>query len=218
MSVQLYLVTYNVLQILGWSVVLVKTVLGLLNGLTWPQLYESVEIELKIFQTAAILEVIHAVIGLVRSPVGTTAMQVTSRVVLVWPILHLCSTARYSVGVPLLLVAWSVTEVIRYSFYALSVLKQPIPYFLLWLRYTLFYVLYPMGVSGELLTLFASLKEVDEKKILTLEMPNRLNMGISFWWVLIIAALTYIPGFPQLYFYMIGQRKKVLGGGNKKKQ
>lgn len=34
-----------------------KTVLGLANGLTWPQLYESVEFELKIFQTAAILEV-----------------------------------------------------------------------------------------------------------------------------------------------------------------
>ncbi|CAB3399052.1 unnamed protein product [Caenorhabditis bovis] len=218
MTLKTYLFAYNILQILGWSVILFKTVRGLLNNYTWPELYADVEKELQIFQTGAILEVIHAVLGIVRSPIGTTAMQVTSRVVLVWPILYTCSTARYSIGVPLLLLAWSITEVIRYSFYAITVAQRPVPYFLLYLRYTLFYVLYPMGVTGELLTLFASLKEVDEKKYYTLEMPNVLNFGISFYWVLIIASLTYIPGFPQLYFYMIGQRKKVLGGQQKKKE
>ena len=25
--------------------------------------------------------------------------------------------------------------------------------------------------------------------------------------------VAYVPGFPNLFFYMLGQRKKVLGGG-----
>ncbi|VDM78772.1 unnamed protein product [Strongylus vulgaris] len=193
----------------SWGLILIKTIYGFSKHLSWPELYTSVETEVKIFQTLAILEVVHAAIGLVRSPVGTTAMQVWSRLLLVWPILHTCATARQSVGVPMLLVAWSVTEVIRYSFYALGLINS-VPFFLTWLRYTLFIVLYPLGVTGELLTLFGSLPEVAAKKHYTIEMPNPANMGFSFYAVLIISALIYIPGFPQLYLYMFAQRKKVL--------
>ncbi|CAI4221520.1 unnamed protein product [Auanema sp. JU1783] len=212
---QLYLAVYNFLQVLGWGYILVKTLCGLAEGKSWPELYFSVETAVKIFQTAAILEVIHSLIGIVRSPFGTTLMQITSRVMLVWPILHTCQTASQSLGVPLLLIAWSITEVIRYSFYALN-LFDAVPHFLIFLRYTTFIVLYPMGVTGELLTLFGALPEVAQKKYYTLEMPNALNIGIDFWWVLVIAALTYIPGFPQLYFYMFAQRAKVLAPQKKK--
>jgi hypothetical protein len=52
-----YLLAYNAVQFLGWGSILVKTVGGLLAGLAYPQLYANVELELKIFQTAAILEV-----------------------------------------------------------------------------------------------------------------------------------------------------------------
>ncbi|VDP12664.1 unnamed protein product [Heligmosomoides polygyrus] len=78
--------------------------------------------------------------------------------------------------------------------------------------------MYPIGVTGELLTLFGSLPEVAEKKYFTLEMPNPLNIGISFYWILIGSALFYIPGFPQLYLYMFAQRKKVLSTDAAKKR
>ncbi|PIO61579.1 tyrosine phosphatase-like protein, PTPLA, partial [Teladorsagia circumcincta] len=142
-----------------WGIILLKTLHGLSEHLTWPQLYSSVEAEVKLFQTLAILE------------------------------------ARESMGVPMLLLAWSVTEVVRYSYYALG-LFNAVPYFLTWIRYTFFIVLYPLGVTGELLTLIGSLPEasfVEEKKYYSLEMPNALNMSISFYWVLIGAALFYIP-------------------------
>ncbi|CAD6193423.1 unnamed protein product [Caenorhabditis auriculariae] len=216
-AIKYYLAFYNAVLVFGWSIILVKSLSGISQGLSWAELYTSVETEVKIFQTAAVLEVVHSLLGFVRSPIGTTVMQVTSRVVLVWPILHSCATARHSIGVPMLLVAWSVTEVIRYSFYALG-LFNAVPYVLTWMRYTFFYVLYPVGVSGELLTLFASLNEVHEKQLYSISMPNKVNMSLSFWWVLVITALTYIPGFPQLYFYMIAQRKKVLGVNSEKKR
>lgn len=49
-----------------------------------------------------------------------------------------------------------MTEVIRYSFYACNLLGFE-PYILLYLRYTTFYVLYPVGASSEAFLIFATL-------------------------------------------------------------
>lgn len=52
--------------------------------------------------------------------------------------------------------AWSLTEVIRYTFYAASLLgKEPYP--LLWLRYTTFFILYPVGAGSEAFVNYATL-------------------------------------------------------------
>ncbi|KAI1724325.1 protein tyrosine phosphatase-like protein, PTPLA domain-containing protein [Ditylenchus destructor] len=212
----LYLIFYNALQVLGWGSILVKTVSGLLHGATNEQLYTNVELELQIFQTAAILEIVHTAIGLVRSPLGTTLTQVFSRVTVVWLILYKVESSRASIGVPMLLVAWSITEVIRYSFYALNLLKA-VPHVLTWMRYTFFIALYPLGASGEVITMISALPEIGEKKHFTLEMPNALNFGFSFYCFVIFLCLIYIPGFPQLYGYMFVQRKKVLSTEETKK-
>uniref|UniRef100_A0A0M3K3X2 Very-long-chain (3R)-3-hydroxyacyl-CoA dehydratase n=1 Tax=Anisakis simplex TaxID=6269 RepID=A0A0M3K3X2_ANISI len=196
--------------------ILWKTLLGLISGMSYSKIYESVELELQIFQTAAILEIVHAAIGIVRSPVGTTAIQVFSRVTVVWMVLYKVVSARDSIGVPMLLLAWSITEVVRYSYYALSLINS-VPRLLVWMRYTFFIILYPMGASGEVFTMFAALPEVALRKHFTIEMPNAANVTFSFWWYLIGLILFYVPGFPQMYFYMFGQRKKVLTRDAEKK-
>ena len=59
------------------------------------------------------------------------------RVYVVWAILYMCPTSQLSIGFPLLLFAWTITEIIRYSMYAVSLVGNP-PFFLTWLR---FYIL-----------------------------------------------------------------------------
>lgn len=75
-------------------------------------------------------------------------MQVASRFLLVWGIVNnfpfLASSPFYSS----MLTAWSVTEVIRYSYFVGS-LSGYVPGFLQWLRYNTFFVLYPLGISSE---------------------------------------------------------------------
>ncbi|KAF7633037.1 Very-long-chain [Meloidogyne graminicola] len=139
------------------------------------------------------------------------------RVTVVWFILHKVASSRLSVGLPMLLTAWSVTEVIRYSFYALNLINA-VPWILIWMRYTFFILLYPLGAGGELLTMFAALPEIAERKHFTLKMPNKANFAFNFYWIVILFALTYIPLFPQLYGYMFIQRKKVLGGNDSNKE
>jgi len=212
----IYLFAYNALQVAGWGSILVKTVKGLAAHSSNEQLYLNVELLLQVFQTAAVLEIVHIALGLVRSPLGTTVTQVFSRVTVVWLILFKVVSSRVSVGVPMLLIAWSITEVVRYSFYALNLVKA-VPHFLIWMRYTFFIALYPLGASGEVITMIAALPEIGQRKHWTLEMPNALNFGFSFYCAVIFLCLIYIPGFPQLYGYMFVQRKKVLGTDKTKK-
>ena len=47
-----------------------------------------------------------------------------------------------------MLIAWSATEVVRYSYFVLN-LRGSIPAFMTWLRYNMFYILYPIGITSE---------------------------------------------------------------------
>jgi hypothetical protein len=59
--------------------------------------------------------------------------------------------------------------------------------------YTFFTVLYPVGVTGELLCLYAAQSYVASKKLWSLEMPNKLNVTFSYYYVLLFTMLLYIP-------------------------
>ena len=108
-----YLVLYNVIQTLGWSYIMGTGVLTYSQSPT--KLYSAVSFPLQVFQSLAALEVVHAFLGLVRSNVFITAFQVASRVFLVWPVLAAVEDSQSSVGFPMLLAAWTVTEIIRYG-------------------------------------------------------------------------------------------------------
>lgn len=55
-----------------------------------------------------------------------------------------------------MVLAWAATEVVRYAFYALGLLGAE-PRALAWLRYTTFYVLYPLGAGSEAFLIYATL-------------------------------------------------------------
>lgn len=69
-------------------------------------------------QSGAVLEVLHAAIGFVKSPIPTTAIQVASRLWLVWGISERFSEASTSPFYASMIFAWSLTECVRYPFYA----------------------------------------------------------------------------------------------------
>jgi len=205
-----YLVAYNTIQTLGWSFLLFQMASHLLSGGEVATLYANTKLSLQIFQTGAVLEIFHAILGLVRSSVQVTTQQVFSRVYVVWAILYMCPTSQLSLGFPLLLFAWTITEIIRYSMYAVSLVGNP-PFFLTWLRYTFFIIAYPVGVSGELICMYTALLQAMQQDILSVHLPNVLNITFSFPLLILGIMLAYIPLFPPMYLYMFGQRKKVLG-------
>lgn len=225
-----YLVAYNGALFFGWGYVLYLTYKTVLEGGGTEEVYKAVEFPLKVSQTAAIMEVVHSMVGLVRSPVGITAMQVASRIWCLWGIVVAAPGPTIGGGIPAkplamlgplpiqlnlisLLTAWCLSEVIRYGFFALKELLGEAPYISTWLRYSGFIVLYPIGVSSELTMAWLALPAIKARQLFSVALPNAWNYGFDYHLVCVLTMLTYLPGLPQLYGYMLAQRKKVLGGG-----
>jgi very-long-chain (3R)-3-hydroxyacyl-CoA dehydratase len=77
-------------------------------------------------------QVLHAAIGIVKSNVLLTFFQVMSRVFVVWCVLEVCPPATTSIGFPLCMIAWDITEIIRYGYYFLNLIG--LSQILVWLR------------------------------------------------------------------------------------
>lgn len=84
-------------------------------------------------------------------------MQVASRLLLVWGITYPFPFVTQAPFYASMLVAWSVTEVIRYSYFA-TTLAGIQPAFLTFLRYNTFFVLYPLGIFSECSLIFITSK------------------------------------------------------------
>lgn len=219
-----YLLIFNVTVVLGWAYVLYLCLYTRWRGGDLWQLWKAIEGPLKLTQTAALLEVLHSLLGVVRAPVMTTAMQVASRMWVVWGIMVAAPAQIASRGITIiplgpysielnlvsLLLAWSVTEIVRYSFFAFKELgMSPKP--LLWLRYTTFIPLYPLGVASEMTMVALALPQIRKSQMWSISMPNSYNFAFDYFLFCLLAVAIYIPGFPMLYLHMLGQRKKMLG-------
>jgi len=207
---KLYLFCYNLIQFFGWSYGLAVVLWHFVQKGHFTDVYLSVQTSVSIFQTLQLIEVVHCVVRLVPSNAFQTFIQVLSRLVVVWGILLPVIETRNGLGVPMLLIAWSIAEMTRYLYYALNIYNL-VPYVLTWLRYTLFIVLYPIGVSGELITIVSAIPYIRHRNLWAIHLPNFANISFYYHYLLVIVILSYIPFFPQLYLYMIAQRKKVLG-------
>ena len=195
------------------------------------RMYQAVELPLMVAQTAAIMEILHSLVGLVRSPVAITALQVASRLWIVWGIIVPVQQDTISSAVKIteigglsvelnlltLLVAWSLSELIRYSFFALKEMGI-VPYLSLWLRYSGFIVLYPLGVASELTMVWLALPYIRSSKMWNYPLPNALNFGFDYYIACLLVCLVYIPGLPQLYGYLLKQRRKMLAPSKEKKE
>jgi len=207
---QAWLLLYNVGQVAGWSSIGYSLVLEMWSSGNYKILYHIVEKQLLIFQTAAIFEILHAATGLVRSNPILTTFQVFSRLIVLWGVIHPIVKVQINLGCALALFAWTITEMIRYSYYSFLLLGH-LPRVLNYLRYTLFIVLYPIGVTGELLCIYRALPIVWETDLFSLHLPNKWNFSFEYYFILIGTFPLYVLLFPQLYFHMFKQRGKALG-------
>ncbi|GAA5941968.1 hypothetical protein JCM1841_001874 [Sporobolomyces salmonicolor] len=213
----LYLTAYNLASALAWGYVL----LLLVDHMTGEDGYTSVrewlgvqgQIEtldkraksgfegfgetVKWVQTAAILEAVHSATRLVRSPLGTTVAQISSRLLIVW---YICVVFPEVPRTPFyisMVAAWSFAEIIRYLHYASALLNVKVPV-LEWIRYTAFYVLYPVGAGSEA-TLIAFSAPYAKEKFGVL--GYLATMGLTCFWP---------PALAFMMSHMHRQRRKHL--------
>ncbi|KNG52404.1 3-hydroxy acyl-CoA dehydratase [Stemphylium lycopersici] len=217
-----YLLAYNAISAALWAGVLYQTVTiggnevvnaqkagaffgrgdwfsATQRGLASGKVYDNLEYYTRMVQSLAGLEVLHSLVGIVRAPLLTTLMQVASRFLLV----HLVASppafplsTRHSPAYSTMLLAWSVTEVIRYSYFVFSLSGVGVPKFWTWLRYNTFLVLYPLGIASECWLVYQAIPLASQR--------NEL-FGYAFWAILAI----YVPGSYVLFSHMLAQRRKI---------
>ena len=123
--------------------------------------------------------------------------------------------------------AWSAAEVPRYTFLLWKLVtdreegkvRQPgisdaassaVPYWLTWLRYSMFIVLYPLGFGGELGQIIAALPFIAAHRPFSIEMPNAANFSFELHSYLLVCIALYAPLAPLLFSSMSAQRRSKL--------
>ncbi|XP_047311277.1 very-long-chain (3R)-3-hydroxyacyl-CoA dehydratase PASTICCINO 2 [Impatiens glandulifera] len=206
---RVYLTIYNWVVFVGWFQVLYLT-LKTLKESGHEHVYQAIEKPLLLAQSAAFLEIIHGLIGIVRSPITATLPQIGSRLYVLWGILYSFPETRTHIIVSSLVISWSLTEIIRYSFFGLKEALGSAPSWHLWLRYSTFLLLYPTGISSEIGMIYIALPYMKESGKYNVLLPNKWNFSFDYFYAAILVLLIYVPGSPHMYTYMLSQRKKAL--------
>jgi len=99
-----YLVLYNLASTAAWSFLLFELVKFQSSGAPQTEIYKTLNVPLKIAQSTAVLEVLHAVFKIVRSNPLNTFLQVLSRVTVLYCLLDMfeevCLDALAYIGLP----------------------------------------------------------------------------------------------------------------------
>ncbi|XP_016468722.1 very-long-chain (3R)-3-hydroxyacyl-CoA dehydratase PASTICCINO 2A-like isoform X2 [Nicotiana tabacum] len=160
-------------------------------------------------------QILHSLVGLVRSPISATLPQISSRLYVTWGILWSFPEIRTHLLVSSLAISWSITEIIRYSFFGTKEAFGSAPSWLLWLRYSTFLLLYPTGITSEVGLIYNALPYMKESGKYAVRMPNKWNFSFGYYYAALVCLAIYVPGCPHLYRYMLGQRKKALSKSKK---
>ncbi|KAM0245502.1 hypothetical protein ACHAP5_005309 [Fusarium lateritium] len=145
-----YLFLYNTLSGLLRTAILLRTIYLWANhgnGAVWDEL----NVAARWTETLTVIEVIHAVTGLVRAAPATTALQVAGRNTIIWAITrNYPDVAARETAYSSMLMAWNAADAVRYLYFALQTGTGSVPSALTWLRYNMFIVLYPIGILSEM--------------------------------------------------------------------
>jgi very-long-chain (3R)-3-hydroxyacyl-CoA dehydratase len=95
-----------------------------------------------------------------------------------------------------MLLAWSFTEVVRYSYFVFNLSGVGVPKLWTWLRYNTFLVLYPLGVASECWLVWKASGPA-----------GKVNELYAYGLYAILAI--YVPGFYVLFTHMLKQRARL---------
>ncbi|KAJ8479804.1 hypothetical protein OPV22_023531 [Ensete ventricosum] len=146
---------------------------------------------LSLAQTAAVTEILHGIVGLVRSPVSATLPHIGSRLFLTWGILWSFPETRTHILVSSLVISWSITEIIRYSFCGMKEVFSFAPSWLLWLRYSTFSILYPTRITSEVGLIYVALPYIKASEKYCIRMPNKWNFSFDYFSASILVLAIY---------------------------
>uniref|UniRef100_A0A803LCN8 Very-long-chain (3R)-3-hydroxyacyl-CoA dehydratase n=1 Tax=Chenopodium quinoa TaxID=63459 RepID=A0A803LCN8_CHEQI len=194
----LYLFTYNFAQTIGWAVALIQILIGFSSTKSFNGAFASSG----------------QIICIVPSGVLLPLMQWGGRSHYLLAIAGKIVELQTSPSIFITFVAWSISEIIRYSNYALSCIGD-CPYWSIYVRYTVFIPLYPVGVAGEMWLMYQALTYIKEKDLYK---DFFSVLPFSYHTFVQVVLLCYPLLWMKLYLHLLKQRRSKLRKHHEKKR
>ena len=211
-AARVYLTLYNAFYALAWTYVLLAVCAALLEAPSaHAKAYAAVADVVSLVQTASLLETLHAGAGLTRSGVLGNFAQWAGRTHCWWLVVARPELSK-SAAIVVLMLTWSLADVIRYSWAALG---HACPRALTVLRYSAFVVLYPLGAGAEVVLMALALPAA-KAGFRRVRMPNAWNVGFDYGSFLFCVLIAYPWLWAILYKSLFRQRQKKLCSSGKK--
>lgn len=201
----IYLLTYNCIGALGWAISLFR----IMSTKSLNEAYASAGDLVCLLQISALVEVIHGIVGIVPSGVVMPLMQWAGRTHFLLSIVKQIKQVQDSPSLLITFMAWSLSDVIRYSYHALNCVGS-CPNWMTYLRYTAFIVLYPLGLFlGELWIMCQALPYIREENLY----QNLFSfLPFGYYDFLRVFVVCYPFLWFRLYLHLFNQRRSKLGG------
>lgn len=205
-----YLMVYNVMQG-GFYLYITSVLLSrvIFHGTdAFAEAYDAVSDVLASCQLAAFLEVINPLLGLIKTGVLAPFMQVFGRNMVLFLVVVAHEELHKQAAVFGLFFVWSLIEVVRYPFYASQVVSKRIEA-LIWLRYTMWIPLYPLGILFEGILIWRAIPLLDKSERFSFSLPNAFNVSFSFSWFLRVYLVLLLAGgwYMMRHMYILRQRR-----------
>mmetsp|Transcript_14495 Transcript_14495/g.31471 ORF Transcript_14495/g.31471 Transcript_14495/m.31471 type:complete len:206 (+) Transcript_14495:35-652(+) len=191
-----YLTLYNVVQWFIWLYIGVNLAVLFSTGASASKMWDHVGSLGHMACNVAVLELLHALLGWVRSSPLTVLMQLFARL----PVVNMAAFTpelHHHFGIMFTFTCYATIEVVRYLFYAWNLWTEEPPKMLTWLRYSIFVFDYPAGCLSEMSVWWQAM---------TIYANNTPLLMLSR-----VAFCLYPPGMSWLWMQVWAQRRKKLG-------
>ncbi|XP_069481216.1 very-long-chain (3R)-3-hydroxyacyl-CoA dehydratase 3 isoform X2 [Ambystoma mexicanum] len=207
-----YLFMYNLVQFLGYSWIFVNMTVRLfiLGKDSFYDTFHTMADMMYFCQMLAILEIINPLLGLVKTAVIPSVIQVFGRNLILFVIFGNVEEMQNRAVVFFVFYIWSSIEIFRYPFYMLSCIDTEWK-LLTWLRYSIWIPLYPLGGLAEAVSVIQSIPIFNETGRFSIHLPYPLNFSIRFSIFLQIYVVMIFFGLYINFRHLYKQRRRRIG-------
>ncbi|XP_054893768.1 very-long-chain (3R)-3-hydroxyacyl-CoA dehydratase [Poeciliopsis prolifica] len=204
-----FLLVYNLVQFLGFSWIFVNMTVRLFifGQDSLYDTFHTISDVMFFCQTLALVEVLNAAFGVVRTGVIPTLIQVVGRNFILFIIFGSLEEMHHRPVVFFVFYLWSAIEIFRYPFYMLGCFNTEWET-LTWLRYSVWIPLYPLGVLAEAVAVIQSIPIFVQTKLYSIPLPKAIGTSINFSYFLHVYLILMFLGLFINFRHLYKQRKR----------
>ncbi|XP_075391378.1 very-long-chain (3R)-3-hydroxyacyl-CoA dehydratase 3 isoform X1 [Tenrec ecaudatus] len=212
-----YLFMYNLVQFLGFSWIFVNLTVRffILGKESFYDTFHSVADMMYFCQMLAVVETVNAAIGVTRTPLLPSLVQLLGRNFILFIIFGTMEEMQSRAVVFFVFYVWSTMEIFRYPFYMLSCIDMDWKV-LTWLRYSLWIPLYPLGCLAEAVSVIQSIPVFNEAGRFSFTLPYPVKLKVRFSFFLQIYLILIFLGLYINFRHLYKQRRRLYGHKKRK--